>query len=76
MDKEVVYNSDIPISSCLCEVCGNVSLLAKGINLNLKSSDILSPTANDLVETHMRFEFKGLHAWKLSRMFKARTIVI
>ena len=76
MYKEVAYNSDISHSSCLCEVCENASLLAKGINSSLKSSDILSPTTHDLVETHMRFKFKGLHAWKLSKMFKAGTIVI
>ena len=52
MHKEVTYNSDIPHSSCLCEFCENTSLLAKGINSSLKSSDILSPTARDLVETH------------------------
>ena len=52
MHKEVAYNSDIPHSSCLCEVCENASLLAKGINSSLKSSDILSSTAHDLVETH------------------------
>ena len=32
MHKEVAYNSDIPHSSCLCEVCENALLLAKGIN--------------------------------------------
>ena len=52
MHKEVACNSDIPHSSCLCEVCKNASLLARGINSSLKSSDILSPTAHDLVETH------------------------
>ena len=51
MHKEMAYNSDIPHSSCLCEVCKNVSLLAKGINSGLKSSDISSST-HDLVETH------------------------
>ena len=49
--KEVAYNSDIPQSSCLFKVCKNASLLAKGINSSLKSSDILSPTDHDLVET-------------------------
>ena len=34
------------------EVCENASLLEKGINSSLKSSDTLSPTAHDLVETH------------------------
>ena len=52
MHKEVAYSSDIPLSSCLCEVCENASLLAKGINSGCKSSDILSPTAHDLVKTH------------------------
>ena len=47
MDKEVAYNSDIPHSSCLCEVSENVSLLAKGLNSILNSSDILSPTAHE-----------------------------
>ena len=51
--KEVAYNSDIPHSSCLCEVCEKSFLLAKGINSSLKSSDILSPTAHNLVETHI-----------------------
>ena len=44
----MAYNSGIPHSSCLCKVCENASLLAKGI----KSSDILSPTAHDLAEKH------------------------
>ena len=52
MHKEVAYNSGIPYSSCLCKVCENASLLAKGINSKLKSSDILSPSAHDLIETH------------------------
>ena len=52
MHKEVAYNSDIPHSFCLCEVRENTSLLAKGINSSLKSSDALSLTAHDLVETH------------------------
>ena len=54
MHKEVTYNSDIPRSSCLFEVYKNASLLAKEINSSLKSSDILSPTAHDLVEIHTR----------------------
>ena len=52
MHKEVAYNSDISLSSRLWEVCENASLLAKGINSSCKTSDILSPTAHDLVETH------------------------
>ena len=52
MHKEAAYNSDIPHSSCLCEVCENVSLLAKEINSSLKSSDTLSPNVHDLLEAH------------------------
>ena len=39
-------------SFCLCEVGENASLLAKGLNSSLKSSDILLPTGHDLVEAH------------------------
>ena len=52
MHKELAYNSDIPHSSCLCEASEKASLLAKRINSSLESSNILSPTAHDLVETH------------------------
>ena len=52
MHKEMAYNRDIPHSSSLCEVCENASFSVKGINSNLKSSDILSPTAQDLIEEH------------------------
>ena len=45
MHMELASNSAIPRSSCLCEVWKNTSLLAKGINSSLKSSYILSPTA-------------------------------
>ena len=54
MHKKVAYNIDIPHSSCLCELCENVSLLTKEISSSFKSSDILWPTAHDLVETHTR----------------------
>ena len=54
MHKKVAYNSDIPHSSCFCEVCKKASLLAKGINSSLNSSDILSSTAHDLVETQVQ----------------------
>ena len=52
MHNEVAYNSDIPRYSCLCEICENASLLAKGINSSFKSTDILSFTAHTLVETY------------------------
>ena len=75
MYDEVACNSDIPHSSCLCEVCKNAPLLAKVINSSLKSSDILSPTAHELAETYTH-AIRGLHAWKLSGIFKTRTIAI
>ena len=43
--KDVAYNSEIPQSSCLCEICENTLLLVKRINSSLTSSDILSPKA-------------------------------
>ena len=52
MQKEMTYNSVIPHPSCFCEVCQNAPLLEKVENSSLKSSDILSPTVHDLVETH------------------------
>ena len=51
MHKEVAYSSDIPRPSCLCEVCENASLFAKGKNSSLKSNYILSPTAQNLFKT-------------------------
>ena len=75
MHDEVACNSDIPHISYLCEVCKNAPLLAKVINSSLKSSDILSPTAHELAETHTH-AIRGLHASKLSGIFKTGTIVI
>ena len=36
--KEYVYNINIPHASCLCEICENSSLLAKGLNKLKRSS--------------------------------------
>lgn len=50
--KELVaWNDQIPQSSCLCELCENAVLLAKGINLSLKSK-ILATNVHDLVESN------------------------
>ena len=46
--KQYVWNRDIPESSCLCEICENACLLAKGINKHLKLK--LPKTPHDLVE--------------------------
>ena len=46
--KQYVWNRDIPESSCLCEICENACLLAKGINKHLKLK--LPTTPHDLVE--------------------------
>ena len=45
-----MYNRDIPQSSCLCEVCENVCLLAKVIN-NSRNVDLLT-NPHDLVEKY------------------------
>ena len=34
--KELVFNRDIPQSSCLCEICENILLLSKGITSSAK----------------------------------------
>ena len=47
--KDVAYNSKIPHSSCLCEICKNASLFAKGVNANLKQGCLLL-NAHELVE--------------------------
>jgi len=46
--KQFVYNQDIPQGSCLCEVCENACLLAKGINLCAKLD--LPTNPHDIVE--------------------------
>jgi len=48
--KQYVWNRDIPESSCLCEVCENACLLAKGINKSLKLK--LPTNPHDLVEKY------------------------
>ena len=48
--KQYIFNRDIPHSSCLCEVCENACLLAKGIN---KSLGVTLPTnPHELVERY------------------------
>ena len=50
--KEYVYNINIPHASCLCEICENSSLLAKGLNkLKRKLKTRLPTNPYDLVET-------------------------
>ena len=48
--KHLIYNKDIPHGSCLCEVCENSCLLAKGINRLLKTS--LETNPHDTVENN------------------------
>ena len=46
--KQLIYNQNIPQGSCLCEVCENSCLLAKGIN---KCANTDLPTnPHDIVE--------------------------
>ena len=49
--KELAWNDQTPQSSCLCELCENAVLLAKGINSSLKSK-ILATNVPDLVEAN------------------------
>ena len=44
--KELAWNDQIPQSSCLCEVCENAVLLAKGVNSSRKSN------VHDLIEAN------------------------
>ena len=46
--KEYSYNKNIPHGSCLCEICENCVLLAKGLNNKLE--DPLPTNPHDLVE--------------------------
>ncbi|XP_066916722.1 uncharacterized protein [Clytia hemisphaerica] len=48
--KQYVWNRDIAESSCLCEVCENACLLAKGVNKSLKLK--LPTNPHDLVEKY------------------------
>ena len=49
--KEHVCNSNIPHLSCLCEICENTSLLAKGLNRQKRKLQEKLPTRpHDLVE--------------------------
>ena len=47
-NKQYIWNRHIPESSCLCEVCENVCLFAKGINKSLKLK--LPTNPHDLIE--------------------------
>lgn len=46
--KEFIYNKHNPHVTCLCEICENVTLLAKGINKSIKSD--LPTNPHDIVE--------------------------
>lgn len=46
--KEYSYNKDISHGSCLCEICENTTLLAKGLSKVLENS--LPTNPHDLVE--------------------------
>ena len=46
--KEYAWNKNIPQGSCLCEICENTSLLAKGLNKALENPIPTNP--HDLIE--------------------------
>lgn len=46
--KQYVWNKNIPEASCLCEICENITLFAKGVNKSLKLN--LANNPHTLVE--------------------------
>ena len=48
--KQYVFNKHIPQSTCLCEICENVSLLAKGLNKCVNAG--LPTNAHDIVGSY------------------------
>ena len=50
--KQFVYNKNMPHTSCLCDTCPNIVLLAKGLNnyKQVTASDRLPKTPHDIVE--------------------------
>ena len=52
--KQFVYNKNIPHTSCLCDTCENIVLLAKGLNnyKRLTASARLPETPHDIVEKY------------------------
>ena len=51
--KQYVFNRDIPHSSCLCEICENAVLMAKGICKSLNNKmKYVSTNPHDLVEQY------------------------
>lgn len=49
--KEIFWNGKIPHSSCLCEICENTVLFAKGLNSALPPKEIPT-TVHEIVELH------------------------
>ena len=52
--KQFVYNKNIPHTSCLCDTCENIVLLAKGLNnyKRLTASARLPETPHNIVEKY------------------------
>ena len=40
INREYVYNRDIPQLPCLCEICENVCFVAKALNKKIRSCNI------------------------------------
>ena len=51
MHKEYIYNRKIPHNTCLCEICENASLLAKGIKSSCKK--VIPDDPHSIVETYV-----------------------
>ena len=50
--KQFIFNNKIPHTSCLCDTCENIVLLAKGLNKKLPSSSRLPDNPHDIVEKY------------------------
>ena len=51
-NREYVYNRDIPQSSCLCEICGNVCFVAKPLNKKFKGCNMVPTDLHSLAEKY------------------------
>jgi len=52
MNKQLIYNNNIPHTSCLFDTCENIVLLAKGLNKRLPLSSHLPDNPHDIVEKY------------------------
>ena len=51
-NKQFIFNKNIPHTSCLCDICENVVMLAKGLNNSKRLPERIPETPHDLVEQY------------------------